>query len=65
MRNGTLGKTCTGKSQVKNSLLGGEILPSDCTQVTSNIYSIEGTAVEELESMLRTNYVLKNSVHED
>ena len=30
------------KSKVKNTLLGGEILPSGCTQVTRNIYSIEG-----------------------
>ena len=37
VRNGTLGKTGTGKSKVKNTLLGGEILPSGCTQVTSNI----------------------------
>ena len=56
---------CTGKSKVKITLLGGEILPSGYTQVTSNliiiIYSIDGVAVEELESMLRTNYVPKNS----
>ena len=47
VRNGTLGKTGTGTSKVKNTLLGGEILPSVCTHVTSNIYSIEGVAVEE------------------
>ena len=69
VRYGTLDlrKTGTGKSRVKNTLLGGEILPSGCTQVTSNIYSIEGVAVEELESMLQTNYVRstvpKNSGH--
>ena len=31
VRNGTLGKTGTSKSKVKNTLLGGEILPSSCT----------------------------------
>ena len=48
----------------EQSKLGGEILPSSCNQVTSNIYSIEGVAVEELESMLRSNYAVpKNSGH--
>ena len=62
MRNGTLGKTGTGKSKEH---AGGKILPSGCTQVTSNIYSIEGVAVEELESMLQTNYVPKNNGHDN
>ena len=52
MRNGNLGKT--GESKEKNTLLGGEILPSGCIPVTSNICSIEGAAMEELESMLQT-----------
>ena len=55
-----------GPAKAKNALFalfGGEILPSGCTQVSSNIYSIEGVAVEKLESMLRTSYVLGNSGH--
>ena len=47
VRNGTLGKTGTSRSKVKNTLWNGEILPSGCTQVTSNIYCIEGVAVKE------------------
>ena len=66
MRNGTLAwEDGYRESKVENKLLGGEILPNGCTQVTSNIYSIEGAAVEELGSMLRTSYVLKNSGHEE
>ena len=41
-------KTCTGKSNVMKSLLGGEILPSGCGQVTSNVCCIVGASVERI-----------------
>ena len=48
LRKEILGRAGTSKSKVMNALLEGEILPSGCIQVTSNI-CIEGAAVEALE----------------